>query len=192
MRRFTKSEAKYLKRNEVDVIYEDKEIKVITPKTLRASMLYGFGTKWCIASDDLYSYWDWYDSKGKFFFIFLKGKQMDNKFYKVAAWRPYSQHLPIVRSHDRNIIDRYDWYENKMTKWVKEHYKWTGRENIKLTTDMEFYDSVDKVYIMPVDYDRDDSVYCNEEEHTWKIDWDIYMLMEDYAARFDTGDYYGN
>ena len=83
-RKFTNQQKNYIKDNEVNVIYEDSVWKVINPKSLRAAILYGFGTKWCVASDEG-TLFDYYSRNGSIIYILNKKEQMDNPYYKVHA-----------------------------------------------------------------------------------------------------------
>jgi hypothetical protein len=62
-----KENAKNIKNTEADLVYEDNDWKVITPKTYKASCLYGANTQWCTASKKSDMQFNKYSSKGKLY-----------------------------------------------------------------------------------------------------------------------------
>jgi len=75
---------------EADKVYEDNDVIILAPLTVRASCKYGAGSKWCIAGkDDEDSYnrhFDDYSEKSTFYFVIQKNvsKDQDPKGYKWA------------------------------------------------------------------------------------------------------------
>lgn len=51
-------------KNEVELIYEDKNWLVLTPKSYEASVYWGHGTSWCTAYKDDKSYYEQYTANG--------------------------------------------------------------------------------------------------------------------------------
>ncbi len=71
----TKKEVRKKMDNESDLIYEDRCLKIIVPKTHAASCHFGVGSKWCTASKNNPSHFRSYTSgtnKGLIYFIFKK------------------------------------------------------------------------------------------------------------------------
>jgi hypothetical protein len=76
-------------KKEADKIYEDDNILVVVPKTVRASCKYGAGTKWCIAGNetgDYNTYFDTYSKDKVFYFVTDKTTTQANNpnHYKYA------------------------------------------------------------------------------------------------------------
>jgi hypothetical protein len=76
-------------KREADKVYEDDNILVLAPLTVRASCKYGSGTKWCITGGQEPSYNSHFDSYSKdavFYFITNKNisQREDSRDYKYA------------------------------------------------------------------------------------------------------------
>jgi hypothetical protein len=84
----TKSDAKRAAKDRgAEVVYEDDRWLVVVPKTLKASMMYGAGTKWCTTMKSGGFFTD-YKKKGiKLYYILDKQKanDPDDKLYKMAV-----------------------------------------------------------------------------------------------------------
>lgn len=80
---FQKAKTKYtgkLKNVEEDIdykiIYEDRDVKIIKPLTLRGSCKYGFNTKWCTSMIERPEHFEKYKRNGELYrFIFSKDKK---------------------------------------------------------------------------------------------------------------------
>jgi hypothetical protein len=82
-----RSKLKKEAKKEKDVIYEDDRWLVISPKTHRASCVYGAGTKWCITTKGNSQYWSQYTRNATFFFIIDKNRSSEHRLAKVAYRR---------------------------------------------------------------------------------------------------------
>lgn len=77
-------------KSEVDVIYEDSDIKILVPLTLNGSCKYGFNAKWCTAMLERPEHFDWYKRSGELYRFILKNDEKyslhwannGNKFYR--------------------------------------------------------------------------------------------------------------
>ena len=78
-----KKEEKKAKKQR-NLVYQDKDWVVISPKSHLASCVYGSGTKWCVTMKDYSHHWDRYSKNATFFFIIDKNKDDSDNLYKVA------------------------------------------------------------------------------------------------------------
>lgn len=84
MKKSEEKKEKEIAGKNVDKIYEDNHILVVSPKTHQASCYYGAGTRWCVSMRDRPSYFGDYTIDSKLYFVILKGKSKENVFYKIA------------------------------------------------------------------------------------------------------------
>jgi len=73
-------------KTEVDRVYEDDRILVVSPKSYEGSCLYGAGTRWCTASKKTKEHWENYSDVGVLYYLITKGVPESNKYYKVALF----------------------------------------------------------------------------------------------------------
>lgn len=66
-------------KNDIKVVYEDKDWIVIVPETEAAARYWGYGTRWCTAADSKNNQFNYYTSKYGPLFIAIKGKTQDSK-----------------------------------------------------------------------------------------------------------------
>lgn len=89
------------KSNDVDKLYEDEELLVVTPKNWETSCKYGAGSKWCTTSKDTSSHWERHNINGTEFFWIFKDKSSNDPNYK------FSYHIKFNGSPDWcNAINR--------------------------------------------------------------------------------------
>ena len=69
--------------DDADVVYEDNEMIVVSPKTHKSSCYFGSGTKWCTTASDS-GHYDRYNQDGKLFYFISKTKPTSDPTYKVA------------------------------------------------------------------------------------------------------------
>ena len=75
-----------VKNNDADVIVDDDDFFIVSPKTHGAACFYGYGTKWCISMKDNDWHWAMYAKKLiKFYFILNKKLSDKNSMYKIAV-----------------------------------------------------------------------------------------------------------
>lgn len=87
-----KAEERKIEKEEVDKIYNDENVLIVVPLTVRASCKYGSGSQWCIAAtrgEDGEGYNDHFDdySKSSTFYFFIKRNETrdsDSRGYKWA------------------------------------------------------------------------------------------------------------
>jgi hypothetical protein len=73
-------------KTEVDRVYEDDRLLVVSPKSYEGSCLYGAGTRWCTASKKTREHWENYSDVGVLYYLITKGVPSSNKYYKVALF----------------------------------------------------------------------------------------------------------
>jgi hypothetical protein len=131
---------------DVDRIFENDKVIIISPNTWEASCRYGAGTKWCI-SGHVKDHWDNYINHGiKFYFIIPK-RDRDKKYavsvhVNGAAKEVYDELDKIVDDDEfRNILRMYNipgesFFKNEMdwNKWLKQ-YKYEVRSDGRIDVD---------------------------------------------------------
>jgi len=106
-----KNEGKIARKN-VDKIYEDNKVLIVSPKTHQASCFYGAGTRWCVTMKGQPAYFNQYTTGKKLYFVILKGMSQDNPFYKIAINVKFNEKV-------RNA-DFYDSKDRMMSSQEKE------------------------------------------------------------------------
>lgn len=83
----TKSEKKDELFGQYEKVFENDNMIIILPRTLKASCLYGANTKWCITQADKYHFDDYvHGAKNTFYFCLSKlMKFPSNPFHKIAV-----------------------------------------------------------------------------------------------------------
>jgi hypothetical protein len=130
-----KSELKREIKKGADVVYEDDNFLVISPKTHEASCYYGAGTKWCTTMRDDPSPFKTYTSKGSpeegaLFYFLDKKKPTSDDFYKVALhYRFIDRLLDFRKPNDKKIMSGWLLGTNylkgilgKINEYIKSNY----------------------------------------------------------------------
>ena len=73
-------EDQFFKNKEAELFYNDNEIKVVIPKTERASCFFGRNTKWCTAAtnNNMFKY---YNDKGPLYIVLIKKENKRFQFH---------------------------------------------------------------------------------------------------------------
>jgi hypothetical protein len=117
---------------EADKVYEDNEVVIYAPLTVRASCKYGAGSKWCITgksgSGASTSYNDYYDrySKDAVFYFFLRknvSQSQDSRGYKWALQYSHNGSQTWWDAEDSSHRDRPRFVTEPMMAAVNEYNK---------------------------------------------------------------------
>jgi len=84
-------------------IYEDDNFVIVSPTSHEGSCYYGAGTKWCTATRDSSKHFDGYNERGKLFYVISKKLPSDNKYYKIAIYKLFSDHEEYYDAVDANM-----------------------------------------------------------------------------------------
>jgi hypothetical protein len=140
-----------------DRIYEDDNLLVVTPKTVKGSCYYGAGSKWCVAARDN-NYFEDYHSEGYLYFIIWKldMPQTMKEYQKIARYiphgHPYETEGEYYTARDRSISEyrlEYDLFGrteeyNKNLGYVmatvpeRQKPYWSSWENAKIKIDTHY------------------------------------------------------
>ena len=84
------------KTGQAELVYKDKDVTVIVPKTEKAAMLFGQGTKWCTSAkrDNMF---DFYNEKGPLYIIIAGGKKYQ--------WHFEEEQFMNAEDEEINLID---------------------------------------------------------------------------------------
>jgi hypothetical protein len=74
-------EQEFYKTNQAEVLYNDKQVKVIIPKTEKASCFFGIGTKWCTAAKNGNVFSKYYKDNDPLYIIIIKGTNEKYQFH---------------------------------------------------------------------------------------------------------------
>jgi hypothetical protein len=74
-------EQKFYESGEAELIYNDSEIKVVVPKSERASCFFGRNTRWCTAATGGQNYFDSYNKKGNLYIVLIKKENKRFQFH---------------------------------------------------------------------------------------------------------------
>lgn len=79
-----------LKSSEYDVIVDDDNYFVVVPLTYKASVILGYGAKWCTASKSCDAHYYEYTKKGILYYVSDKiRKDTENPLYKIGYFREF-------------------------------------------------------------------------------------------------------
>lgn len=111
-----KEEKTFDKKEHIDIIYEDDNILLLSPKTHRGSLKYGSSTKWCTASKDYPGHFTRYKRDGYLYYLIRK-QPKNSEWDKVAFYKSekdFTSEVQIYKANDisitgGNIIKNSDW-----------------------------------------------------------------------------------
>lgn len=100
--------------DEVDVVFEDKDYKVIVPKSLKASCDYG-NENWCTTSADMYQK---YSDQGPLYIIFDKGWETKYQWHFESRqyMDEYDEPIEVKGLHNMITLNK------EMTSAILKHY----------------------------------------------------------------------
>lgn len=97
-------------------VYENSNCKIKRIMTTDASIVYGSGTKWCIAASKSYNYFrDYYQRDGHYIYYVLAKKPVGNSLEKMA--------VTVCDPHDNGKL--------KFTYWNTEDYQLSKDDAVK-------------------------------------------------------------
>jgi len=117
---------------DIDRIFENNVVLVISPNTHEASQKYGAHTKWCTSGRDRKSWDEWIDRGGKFYFILPKNNK--KKFAVVVSPDGSVKQLYDDTNNELNIsklqeittkykipLKLFSQSDSFWAKWIKKH-----------------------------------------------------------------------
>ena len=81
-----KDDKTFVKEEHVDVLYEDDNVIMVSPKTHRGSLKYGAGTTWCTASKSNPDTFNRYVKNGCLVYLVDKTESMKRNYQKIAFY----------------------------------------------------------------------------------------------------------
>ena len=97
-------EKKEIKDKQVEKVFENDEVLIISPLTREASILYGSGTKWCTAMNKTDCHWNSYWRNGtKLYYIIRKNVPEKQRKKFAVAVSPGSGHKSCYDEEDSSI-----------------------------------------------------------------------------------------
>jgi hypothetical protein len=81
-----KDDKTFVRKEHVDVLYEDDEVIMVSPKTHRGSLKYGAGTTWCTASKSNPNTFHNYTKNGCLVYLIDKTESKTKNFQKIAFY----------------------------------------------------------------------------------------------------------
>ena len=185
-----------------DVVYEDDQYTVVTPKTHKASCYYGAGTKWCTASRNGSSHFDNYNVDGKLFYIVDKKAKSNDRFYKVALLQKYIGDKTFYDAPDKTfsegwILGTPKWDEIQMV--IDEYIQTNFKREIEIFKDKEKArlerERIRKQREAERRARRLADAQSRKENDEWNIDGDldeqgekanaVFEVLQDYGADVD-------
>ena len=103
-----------------DIVYEDDEFTVVTPKTHEASCYYGSGTKWCTTTRSSDAHFNRYNDDGKLFYFLNKKLPTSSPFYKVALLQKFDGHKTYYDTLDNSFKKGWIFGEEKLERMLKQ------------------------------------------------------------------------
>ena len=152
--KMSKSEEKALIKNEgSEVILNTKDLLVLLIKDEKASIMYGSGTKWCIAATDSENYFKRYrKDRVTFYFIFQKNLPSSDPLYKIAIAVYPDLKMEMYNAKDRkftsfkilkelginkNIFKVNSLNKEELDEFLKNHVDGTWKINSKGEIDVD-------------------------------------------------------
>jgi hypothetical protein len=125
--------------DDADVVYEDDEMIVVSPKTHKSSCYFGSGTKWCTAASDS-GHYDRYNQDGKLFYFVSKTKPTSDPTYKVALLKKFDGTETYYNAPDDSFRTGWIFGTEKLEKIlsrINSYISTTFADQIKIWNDKE-------------------------------------------------------
>jgi hypothetical protein len=102
-----KDDKTFVREEHVNILYEDDEVIMVSPKTHRGSLKYGAGTTWCTASKSNPSTFQNYTRNGCLVYLIDKTESKTKNFQKIAFYnnsgRSLSGEISVYSQNDNEI-----------------------------------------------------------------------------------------
>jgi hypothetical protein len=125
--------------DDADVVYEDDEMIVVSPKTHKSSCYFGSGTKWCTTASDS-GHYDRYNQDGKLFYFISKTKPTSDPTYKVALLKKFDGSETYYNAPDDSFRTGWIFGTEKLEKIlsrINSYISTTFADQIKIWNDKE-------------------------------------------------------
>jgi len=125
--------------DDADVIYEDSEMIVVSPKTHKSSCYFGAGTKWCTTASDS-GHYDRYNQDGKLFYFISKTKPTSDPTYKVALLKKFDGSETYYNAPDDSFRTGWIFGTEKLEKIlsrINSYISTTFADQLKIWNDKE-------------------------------------------------------
>ena len=125
--------------DDADVIYEDNEMIVVSPKTHKSSCYFGSGTKWCTTASDS-GHYDRYNEDGKLFYFISKTKPTSDPTYKVALLKKFDGSETYYNAPDDSFRTGWIFGTEKLEKIlsrINSYISTTFADQLKIWNDKE-------------------------------------------------------
>lgn len=123
-----KEEKSFNKEEHIHVIEETDDYLIISPKTFKGSLKYGFGTKWCTASKNNPSYFAKYCKQGILVYVIYKKPVKNNNVQKIAFF------LRNVICPYTGVAEIYNQVDNLTTGEEMVKGGWSAENVFRVTT----------------------------------------------------------
>jgi hypothetical protein len=125
--------------DDADVVYEDNEMTVVSPKTHKSSCYFGSGTKWCTTASDS-GHYDRYNQDGKLFYFISKTKPTSDPTYKVALLKKFDGTETYYNAPDDSFRTGWIFGTEKLEKIlsrINSYISTTFSDQLKIWNDKE-------------------------------------------------------
>lgn len=98
-------EQEFIDKGEVKILRNDKDVKIVIPKSERASCYYGRNTRWCTAATDSENMFDNYNNNGDLIIVLLKKYNERYQLHFNEDMFMDERDEPIPLDHLQEIFD---------------------------------------------------------------------------------------
>ena len=161
--------------DDADVVYEDNEMIVVSPKTHKSSCYFGAGTKWCTTSTDS-GHYDRYNQDGKLFYFISKTKPTSDPTYKVALLKKFDGNETYYNAPDDSFRTGWIFGTEKLEKIlsrINSYISTTFADQIKIWNDKELAEKERQRLNREADERRRREKLAAAEERRQTNEWDI-------------------
>lgn len=161
--------------DDADVVYEDNEMIVVSPKTHKSSCYFGAGTKWCTATSES-GHYDRYNQDGKLFYFISKTKPTSDPTYKVALLKKYDGSETYYDAPDNSFRTGWIFGTEKLEKIlsrINSYISTTYADQLKIWNDKELAEKERKRLKKEAYERRRREKLAAAEERRQTNEWDI-------------------
>ena len=170
-----KEEKTFNKEEHVNVLIENEDYILLSPKTHRGSLKYGKGTQWCTAQTDYPGHFNRYNRDGYLVYL-LRKKEIGDIWDKVAFYIENDNAtlglMDVYTSNDSNKgsrdIYKSSWYITEMmyiVSYIRQYvtyceYKKTAKDEVKNISDILNKIDIEKLkFYKTILSDKDSSMF---------------------------------